>query len=89
MLSNLCANYFSQFFMQSCCFSERVGAEVIECACVIELPELKVHILFQILASLLLFFQLLNYLVTIVFACFSASVTLLPPGTRAHFLHTK
>jgi hypothetical protein len=24
-------------------FVERVGAEVVECACVIELPELKVH----------------------------------------------
>lgn len=24
------------------CFLERVGAEVVECACVIELPELKV-----------------------------------------------
>ena len=26
-----------------CYFVERVGAEVVECACVIELPELKVH----------------------------------------------
>lgn len=33
-----------------CYFSERAGAEVIECACVIEIPELKV--------SLLLFFFL-------------------------------
>lgn len=25
-----------------CCFPERVGAEVVECACLIELPDLKV-----------------------------------------------
>lgn len=29
------------------CFSERAGAEVIECACVIELPVLKVCITLQ------------------------------------------
>lgn len=29
------------------CFSERVGAEVIECACVIELPDLKVCMVLQ------------------------------------------
>lgn len=33
------------------CFSERVGAEVIECACVIELPELKVCMILQTLLS--------------------------------------
>jgi hypothetical protein len=29
--------------IMACYFVERVGAEVVECACVIELPELKVH----------------------------------------------
>lgn len=33
-----------------CIFSERVGAEVVECACVIELPDLKVCDLLSILA---------------------------------------
>ena len=33
------------FDVFACCHLERVGAEVVECACVIELPELKVCIL--------------------------------------------
>lgn len=32
---------------------ERVGAEVVECACVIELPELKVRAFFPIIVLLL------------------------------------
>lgn len=37
-----CVGYLITIFYILYCFSERVGAEVVECACVIELPELKV-----------------------------------------------
>jgi len=38
----LCFFYYDPHKILLCFFPERVGAEVVECACVIELPELKV-----------------------------------------------
>ena len=37
-----CVGYLITICYTLYCLSERVGAEVVECACVIELPELKV-----------------------------------------------
>lgn len=43
--------HFTNFYIIFLLFiSERVGVKVVECACVIELPDLKVHLLISILS---------------------------------------
>lgn len=47
-------------------FVERVGAEVVECACVIELPELKVSSYICCISILRIFFMLKSDLAMVV-----------------------
>ena len=61
-----CIGYLVTICYMLYCFSERVGAEVVECACVIELPELKVcsiltlELFFNVNATLRLFLSVVD-----------------------------
>ena len=61
-----CVGYLVTICYILYCFSERVGAEVVECACVIELPDLKVcsfltfELFFNVNATLRLFLSIVD-----------------------------